>query len=93
MAVARRSIESCISELHFDTGRSLRANIEDLLQQGQELQADAGGANYVGAVLQHLVGTKLDVVLGQGKIQHHGSSVADHSIERKADFQIEAVAM
>jgi hypothetical protein len=80
-------------EFHFDSGKSLHANIEDLLMQAQELQADAGGANYVGAMLQHLVGAKLDVVLGKGKIQHHGSSVADHSTERKADFQIEAVAI
>jgi len=80
-------------EFHFDTGKSLRANIEDLLMQAQELQADAGGANYVGAMLQHLVGAKLDIVLGEGKIQHHGSSVADHSTERKADFQVEAVAI
>ena len=80
-------------EFHFDTGKSLRANIEDLLTQAQELQADGGGANYVGAMLQHLVGAKLDVVLGKGKIQHHGSSVADHSTERKADFQVEAVAI
>lgn len=80
-------------KFHFDIGKSLRANIEDLLTQAQELQADAGGTNYVGAMLQHLVGAKLDVVLGEGKIQHHGSSVADHSTERKADFQIEAVAI
>ena len=80
-------------KFHFDTGKSLRANIEDLLLQAQELQADAGGANYVGAMLQHLVGAKLDVVLGKGKIHHHGSSVADHSTDRKADFQVEAVAI
>lgn len=80
-------------KFHFDTGKSLRANIEDLLTQAQDLQADAGGANYVGAMLQHLVGAKLDVVLGKGKIQHHGSSVADHATERKADFQVEAVAI
>lgn len=80
-------------KFHFDTGKSLRANIEDLLQQAEDLQADAGGTAYVGAMLQHLVGAKLDVVLGQGKIKHHGSSVADHSTERMADFQVEAVAI
>ena len=80
-------------KFHFDTGKSLRANIDDLLMQAQELQADAGGANYVGAMLQHLVGAKLDVVLGKGKIEHHGSSVADQSTDRVADFQIEAVAI
>jgi len=80
-------------EFNFDYGKSLRANIGDLLQQAQDLQTDAAGNNYVGAMLQHLVGAKLDVVLGQGKIRHHGSSVADHSTERNSDFQIEAVAI
>lgn len=78
---------------HFDIGKSLQANIEDLLIQARDLQAEAGGANYVGAMLQHLVGAKLDTVLGKGAIQHHGSSVADLHTERKADFEIEAVAI
>jgi len=47
----------------------------------------------VGAMLQHLVGAKLDVVLGEGKIHHHGFSVADHSTARQSDFQIETVAI
>ena len=44
-------------------------------------------------MLQHLVGAKLDIVLGEGKIAHHGFSVADHSTARKADYQVEAVAI
>ena len=77
----------------FDTGRSLRANIGDLLEQAREMQANAGGTNYVGAMLQHLVGAKLDLVLGAGKLKHHGSSVADHSTDRAGDFHVEAVAI
>jgi len=80
-------------EFQFDAGKSLHANILDLLQQADELQKNSGGANYVGAMLQHLVGAKLDVVLGEGKIQHHGSSVADHPTARQGDFQIEAVTI
>ena len=78
---------------HFDTGKSLRANINDLLDQASELQVTGGGTNYVGAMLQHLVGAKLDIVLGQGKLHHHGFSVADQSTDRKADYQVEAVAI
>ena len=33
-------------------------------------------------MLQHLVGAKLDAVLGGGQINHHGFSVADHSTGR-----------
>ena len=78
---------------HFDTGKSLRANIGDLLEQAREMQANAGGTNYVGAMLQHLVGAKLDLVLGAGRLKHHGFSVADHSTDRKGDFHVEAVAI
>ncbi len=80
-------------EFHFDPGKSLRSNIEDLLQQAEEVQENAGGTNYVGAMLQHLVGAKLDVVLGVGKLRHRGFSVADHSTDRQGDFQVEAVAI
>jgi hypothetical protein len=80
-------------KFHFDPGKSLRANINDLLDQATELQTTGGGTNYVGAMLQHLVGAKLDIVLGQGKIRHHGFSVADQPTDRKADYQIEAVAI
>ncbi len=78
---------------HFDPGKSLRSNIENLLDQAKELQSDSGGTNYVGAMLQHLVGAKLDIVLGEGKLVHHGFSVADQSTARKADYQIDTVAI
>jgi len=80
-------------KFNFDPGKSLRANIEDLLRQARDVQTHAGGTNYVGAMLQHLVGAKLDLVLGKGKVKHHGFSVADHSTERKGDFHVEAVAI
>lgn len=37
-------------EFHFDLGKSLGANINDLLDQASELQATAGWTNYVGAL-------------------------------------------
>jgi hypothetical protein len=80
-------------KFHFDPGRSLQANIADLLDQAQEIQANSGGTAYVGAMLQHLVGAKLDLVLGKGKLTHHGFSVADRSTERKGDFQVDAVSI
>ena len=80
-------------KFHFDGGKSLNANIQDLLHQGEELQKNSGGTNYVGAMLQHLVGAKLDVVLGEGMIEHHGFSVADAPTARQSDFHIEGVAI
>src|ERR1035437_330318 len=78
---------------HFDLDKSVRANIEDLLTQAAGIQAAGGSTNYVGAMLQHLVGAKLDLVLGEGKVQHHGFSVADTPTGRQADFEVETVAI
>jgi hypothetical protein len=80
-------------KFNFDPGSSLQSNIKDLLAQATALQECGGGTNYVGAMLQHLVGAKLEIVLGPGNIQHHGFSVADQSTDRKADYQIENVAI
>jgi hypothetical protein len=78
-------------KFNFDPGKSLQANIEGLLQLAQEVQTNAGGTNYVGAMLQHLVGAKLDFVLGKGKVDHHGFSVSDQSTARQGDFEVEGV--
>lgn len=79
--------------LHYDQGKSLRANIEDLLNQADEQQNDAGGTNYKGAMLQHLVGAKLDLVLGPGKVAHHGFTVADSSTARHGDYEVDEVVV
>ena len=80
-------------EFHFDTDKSVAANLADIFEQAVEIQKNSGGANFVGAMLQHLVGAKLDLVLGSGVAAHHGFSVADHSTERQADFEVNGVAI
>ncbi len=77
----------------FDSGKSVRANLQDLFHQATEIQRNSGGANFHGAMLQHLVGAKLDLILGSGVLKHHGFSVADHSTERSADFHVNNVAI
>jgi Domain of unknown function (DUF4928) len=93
IAQVRRHFTSQGPKFYFDPGKSLQANIENLLLQAEEAQSGAGGANYVGAMLQHLVGAKLDIVLGQGKVKHRGASVADKPTEQKGDFQVAGVAI
>ena len=46
------------------------------------------GTQYLGAVMQHLVGAKLSLILPQGQFQIHGASVADTPTERSGDFVI-----
>ena len=57
--------------IKLDASRGLRHVVRDILEQALERQKDAPGMNYAGAVLQHLVGAKLDCALGIGKLKHH----------------------
>ena len=77
----------------YDDGKSIAANLADIFAQATEIQKNSGGASFVGAMLQHLVGAKLDIVLGKGIAAHHGSSVADGPTERQADFEVNGVAI
>jgi hypothetical protein len=78
--------------LRFDPKSSMRAVIRDLLQQAVVRQKGGKGTMYLGAMLQHLVGAKLELVLGC-ELTHYGSSVADAVSERTGDFIIEDVVI
>lgn len=77
--------------LRFDVSKSLRSIIQDLLGQAEQRQKDASGTMYVGMIMQHLVGAKLEMVIGD--ITHHGASVADEGLGRDADFLMGDVAI
>jgi hypothetical protein len=64
-----------------------------LFSQAELLDQAHGCVRYLGAMLQHLVGAKLDIVLGEGLIAHHGHSTADGPTGRNADFEINGVAV
>ncbi|WP_432775625.1 DUF4928 family protein [Brevibacillus gelatini] len=74
--------------LRYDTAKSLRAIVRDLLAQAYKRQKENPGTKYAGAVLQHLVGAKLSLVLPEGTIEHHGFSVSDAMSGRSGDFMI-----
>jgi hypothetical protein len=79
--------------LRYDAGKSLRAMVRDLLSQAIKRQKDNPGTQYAGAVLQHLVGAKLSLVLPEGTLQHHGFSVSDAVSARSGDFKIDEVVI
>lgn len=80
--------------LHYDTGKSLRSIISDLLEQAFKRQKDNPGVTYAGTMLQHLVGAKLEMILPEDKRpQHHGANVADTPTARNGDFIIDDVAI
>lgn len=79
--------------LAFDASKSLRFMVDDLLAQAVKRQRETTGTMYAGAILQHLVGAKLALMLGDAAVKHHGFSVADTSSNRDGDFVIEDVAI
>lgn len=80
-------------KIRLDASKSLRAVVRDVLAQAEERQKAAPGMYYAGAVLQHLVGAKLDCALGRGHFEHNSFSTADAQSGRAGDFTIGDVAI
>lgn len=80
-------------KIKLDMSKSLRAIVRDVIAQAEERQKTSPGMNYSGAVLQHLVGAKLDCALGKGRVQHHSVATADEPGARSGDFTLEDVAL
>jgi hypothetical protein len=78
--------------LRYDTSKSLRSVIRDLLSQAEKRQEQAKGSTIVGTMLQHLVGAKLNILL-DAPPKHHGANVADDVSGREGDFIVEDVAI
>lgn len=76
-----------------DASLSIRASVRELLDQAVERQKEMPGSRFEGTMLQHLVGAKLDIILGTGKVEHHGTSDADQSEGRVGDFLAGDVAI
>ena len=76
----------------LDPSKSLRFCVRHLLAQAVARQREVKGTMYAGAVMQHLVGAKLDLITGN-KVEHHGFSVADAPSSRSGDFLIGDVAV
>jgi hypothetical protein len=64
----------------------LRFVVRDVLEQADERQKAALGVWYVGAVMRHMAGAKLDCVLGRGKIEPNSVTTSDERCGRKGDF-------
>jgi hypothetical protein len=80
-------------KIKLDASRSLRMVVRDVIAQAVDRQKTSPGVYYAGAVLQHLVGAKLDCALGKGKFGHNSFSTADAPGGRPGDFLIGDVAL
>ncbi|MEI7900442.1 MAG: DUF4928 family protein [bacterium] len=76
----------------LDAKSSLRSVIRDLLKQAEDRQKQDAGTMFLGAVLQHLVGAKLELVLGH-EVEAHGAFVADSVTDSPGDYQVEDVVI
>lgn len=76
----------------LDPAKSLRACIRHLLGQAIARQRENTGTMYHGAVIQHLVGAKLQLVAKE-PVAAHGFSVADAPSGRAGDFLLGNVAL
>lgn len=80
-------------KVRLDASRSLRTLVRDMLEQAQERQRANPGMQYAGAVMQHMVGAKLDCALGPGSIVHNSFSTSDAQSGRAGDFLVGDVAI
>lgn len=78
--------------LRLDSSKSLRAAVRNLIDQAQERQEENPGTQFAGAVLHHLVGAKIEILLEE-KRERRGSSVADESSGASGDFVIDDVVV
>jgi hypothetical protein len=79
--------------IKVDASKSLRGIVSDLIQAAIERQKACPGTMIAGAVMQHLVGAKLQLALPNVPITHEGFSIADAPGKRKGDFLVNDTAI
>lgn len=73
--------------LKLDNSKSLKSIIVNIIEQAEKRQKENFGTTYVGTVLQHLVGAKLEISFADKmKIQHNSANASDDSTSRYGDF-------
>jgi len=80
-------------KIRLDASRSLRSVVRDVLSQAEERQKTTPGVQYAGAVMQHMVGAKLDCAVGPGMFEHNSHSTSDQQSGRNGDFFLGDVAI
>lgn len=80
-------------EVDADVADAVSTIIGSLLSNAEDRQKMVPGITTKGAVLQHLVGAKLETVIGEGKIAHRPYSTADRSTGEQGDFVVGDIAV
>jgi len=74
--------------LKLDPSKSIRHSVHELLDAAFKRQREGAGVMVAGAVMQHLVGAKLELMLPSIAIDQRGFSVADSPGNWKGDFLV-----
>ena len=74
--------------LTADPSQTIGASLEELFEQARKRQKQNPGTQYLGALLQYLVGAKLSVIIPPEKFQIYGAYAADSPTDRSGDFVI-----
>jgi hypothetical protein len=74
--------------LKVDPSKSLRSIVAELIEAAFARQRECPGMMIAGAVMQHLVGAKLEIALPEASVEHQGFAVADAPGGRKGDFLV-----
>src|SRR5215471_17188662 len=93
LSKVRKLLGSNPIKIKLDVSRSQRYVVRNILAQAEERQKNTPGMYHAGAVLQHLVGAKLDCALGKGRFEHNSFSTADSPGARVGDFFLGDVAI
>jgi len=75
-------------KLTVDASQSVRAIVRGLTAQAIKRQKDMPGVMFLGTMMQHLVGAKLQVILGIETVSHHCSNQNDTDASRTGDFDL-----
>ena len=74
--------------IQIDSSLTISAIVSEILEKSSERQRELRGATIRGTVLEHLVGAKLSLALGEEEIVHKTVSTADDSSGVDGDFEI-----
>lgn len=79
--------------MKLDPSWGIRKAIRHITDQALKRQQEARGSMFLGTMMQHLVGAKLEVALQGVQITHHNSNQSDGSEDRHGDFDINGAAI
>ncbi len=79
--------------LKLDAAWGVRAGLRNLTMQAIARQKEQPGTQILGSLMQHLVGAKLVLILGEDALTHHSANASDQAPDRHGDFDVEDAAI